>query len=86
MIGRNDVKDQVFSQEDAEGLNTFALERGIGRLSMWSLNRDSACDPAQQGQPDDGVSSTCSGVDQDRGMFAGLLGKAFTNAGPAGGR
>ncbi|WP_458782010.1 chitinase [Arthrobacter sp. D3-16] len=83
MIGRNDVQGQVFSQEDAHGLNTFALERGVGRMSMWSLNRDSACQPDNQGQSSE-VSSNCSGLEQEPGMFAKVLGNSFTDAGSAG--
>jgi len=83
MIGRNDVDGQVFSREDAEGLNTFALERGVGRMSMWSLNRDTGCDPGQQ---TNGVANNCSGLDQEPGMFGKVLGQSFTDAGPAGAR
>ena len=84
MIGRNDVEGQVFSRQDAEGLNTFALERGIGRMSLWSLNRDTGCDPGKQGQPTGGVSNNCSGIEQEPGMFGKVLGNAFTDAGTAG--
>jgi chitinase len=78
MIGINDVKGQVFTPEDAEGLNRFARERGIGRMSMWSLNRDAACTPENEGELRNGVSNHCSGVAQDPGMFAQLLGNAYT--------
>lgn len=84
MIGRNDVEGQVFTREDAEGLNAFALERGVGRMSMWSLNRDTGCDPGKQGQTSGAVSNNCSGLDQEPGMFGKVLGHAFTDAGPAG--
>ncbi len=80
MIGRNDVEGQVFAQQDAEGLNAFALERGVGRMSMWSLNRDTGCDPGKQEQSPSGVSNNCSGVDQEPGMFGKVLGHAFTDA------
>jgi chitinase len=77
MIGTNDVKGQVFTLEDADGLNSFALERGIGRMSMWSLNRDTGCDSSNQGQLGNGVSNNCSGVTQEPGRFAELLGNGY---------
>ncbi|QKV92795.1 glycosyl hydrolase [Streptomyces sp. NA02950] len=44
MIGLNDVSGEVFTLEDAAGLARFAAEKGIGRLSMWSAERDRSCD------------------------------------------
>lgn len=78
MIGENDVKSQVFTLADAEGLNGFAVERGIGRMSMWSSNRDAACTPSSPREPGSNASSGCSGVAQEPGMFAKVLGKSFT--------
>ncbi len=40
MIGVNDVSDEVFDQTAARQLLAFAQQVGMGRLSMWSLNRD----------------------------------------------
>jgi hypothetical protein len=40
MIGRNDVTSEVFDQAAARQLVAFAEKVGMGRLSMWSLNRD----------------------------------------------
>jgi chitinase len=79
MIGINDVEANVFTLADAEGLNSFALEKRIGRLSMWSLNRDAACSSAGQGQAHSIVASDCSGVEQLPGKFAEVLANAFTN-------
>jgi len=45
MIGRNDAADEVFDQAAARELLVFAQQHGLGRLSMWSLNRDRQ-DPA----------------------------------------
>ena len=78
MIGENDVKGQVFTLADAEGLNSFAVERGIGRMSMWSSNRDAACTSSSPREPGSSASSGCSGVAQEPGMFAKVLGKTFT--------
>jgi hypothetical protein len=40
MIGLNDVTTEVFDQQEARELLPFAQQKGIGRLSIWSLNRD----------------------------------------------
>jgi chitinase len=78
MVGQNDVSGQALSLQDAEGLNSFALEHGVGRMSMWSLSRDRACTPADRKDADSAASSTCSGVQQKDGMFAELLGNGYT--------
>jgi len=63
MIGQNDVDDEVFTLADAEALAAFARDNGLGRVSLWSLNRDTACSASFA---DVAVhSDTCSGVDQD---------------------
>lgn len=79
MIGTNDMPGQTFTLKDAEALNAFALERGIGRMSFWSLNRDRACTASDKGTLEKGVSNLCSGVKQDAGVFAKLLGNGFTD-------
>jgi hypothetical protein len=40
MIGMNDMTDEVFTQSDAQEILTFAKQHGLGRISIWSLNRD----------------------------------------------
>jgi len=40
MIGLNDVTTETFDQQEARELEAFALQKGIGRIAMWSLNRD----------------------------------------------
>jgi len=40
MIGLNDVTTEVFDQQEARELLAFAQQKGIGRIGMWSLNRD----------------------------------------------
>ena len=45
-----------------EELSAYASAKGVGRLSMWSLNRDRTCSP---NYPDvKQVSDGCSGVEQ----------------------
>jgi chitinase len=78
MIGTNDVAGQVFTLKDAEGLNRFAREQGIGRISMWSLNRDTGCTSAFDGQRQSAPANNCSGVEQEPGTFAELLGAGYT--------
>jgi chitinase len=73
MIGHNDLKGEVTELATARGLNEFAREHGIGRLSMWSLNRDRPC-----GKDVDQPSNTCSGVDQAAGEFSSILGDGYT--------
>ncbi|MFC9350498.1 chitinase [Arthrobacter sp. NPDC057013] len=77
MLGQNDVSGQVLSLQDAEGLNSFALDHGLGRMSMWSLNRDRACTPSDHNEAPSAASATCSGVQQKNGMFGQLLGHGY---------
>jgi chitinase len=83
MIGQNDTDTESFTVQDAEGLAKFAVDNGLGRVSMWSLNRDAAC----RGTFANVVvhSNTCSGVRQDAlafsKVFAGLPGQAAGAAG-----
>jgi len=75
MIGQNDIRGEVFTLEDAAGFNEFALKKGMGRLSMWSANRDLPCGENYVDQTV--VSDSCSGVKQDRLSFATALSKGF---------
>ena len=79
MVGDNDVAGNTFSVQDASGLNSFARERGIGRLSLWSINRDNGCSPLATDAPQ-GPSADCSGVEQDAGDFARALSSTFTGS------
>jgi hypothetical protein len=57
MIGINDDPAEIFTTADAANLTAFANEHHLGRLSMWSINRDATC-PA----PTQTTANTCSGV------------------------
>lgn len=75
MIGQNDYKKEVFTGSDADVLNEFARSNNIGRMSMWSANRDRPCgsnyvDTAV-------VSDSCSGVSNAKGSFATALSYGF---------
>jgi chitinase len=66
MVGQNDTPGDVVTVDDAKRLIELSKELGLGRVSMWSLNRDAACGA----QLDPGiVSGTCSGVGQERLAF-----------------
>ena len=67
MIGVNDVTSEVFTLADAALLESFARDRGLGLLSMWSLGRDN---PGVLGQ----VTATHSGLAEASGSFATLWG------------
>ena len=42
MIGQNDVDAEGFTLDDAAGARRVRRDKGLGRVSMWSLNRDRA--------------------------------------------
>lgn len=76
MIGQNDVKTEVFTLAAARKLNAFATEHGLGRVSMWSLNRDVTCGSNYVTLTV--VSDSCSGVKQGAARFADILSKSIT--------
>ncbi len=75
MIGQNDVRGEIFSLADARSLNAFARSTQLGRMSMWSLNRDSTCGDNYVDLAV--VSDACSGVDQKDSSFADVLANKF---------
>ncbi|MET0976746.1 MAG: chitinase, partial [Leifsonia sp.] len=75
MIGQNDVVGEVFSLKDATALNTWATGKGIGRMSMWSSNRDKTC--GSNYVTTSIVSDACSGVDQGDSTFTERLARGF---------
>ncbi|WP_150306595.1 chitinase [Planctomonas psychrotolerans] len=75
MIGQNDVRDEVFGIADAKEFAAFALEKRIGRMSMWSLNRDRTCGDNYADLKR--VSDSCSGITQGDVRFVDLLGSGF---------
>lgn len=76
MIGQNDVPAEVFGLADAKTLNTFAVEKKLGRMSMWSLNRDKTCGSNYVDLKR--VSDSCSGIKQGDSTFADLLAAGFS--------
>jgi chitinase len=71
MIGQNDVDGEVFTLDDAKGLTEFATTKGLGRVSLWSLNRDAPCDGAFADVAV--LSNTCSGQVQEALAFANVF-------------
>ncbi len=72
MLGVNDTPVEQLTTADAQTLAGFVNRHGIPRLSVWSLNRDSACGGAfaRTGI----VSNTCSGVLQKPLQFTQIFG------------
>jgi len=78
MVGRNDVPSEVFTLDDARAFTAFVSERGLARVSMWSLNRDHTCG---SNYPFTGtVSPRCSGVEQAGESFAAILSNGYLGA------
>ena len=78
MIGQNDSKGEIFTLADAKALNSFAVSQGVGRMSMWSLNRDVSCGSNYVNLGV--VSDSCSGVKQGGASFATMLAKHFVGS------
>lgn len=58
-----------FRPDDARRLRAWAAAHGLGGLSMWSLTRDAPCVADTSALAD-----TCSGLDEDAGVFTAILG------------
>ncbi|WP_213814497.1 chitinase [Glaciihabitans sp. dw_435] len=80
MIGQNDVPGEIFDLKDATALNTFAQQKQLGRMSMWSMNRDLACGPNFVAVGT--VSNSCSGVAQGGTFFSDALSTRFSTTTP----
>jgi chitodextrinase len=65
MLGINDDPKEIFTTADATKLTTFAKQKGLGRLAMWSINRDHPC-----GRPTTFTENTCSGVSDPDWAFS----------------
>ncbi|HEX3788411.1 MAG TPA: carbohydrate binding domain-containing protein [Pseudonocardiaceae bacterium] len=51
MIGQNDDSAEVFSEANAQTVESFANANGIGRLAFWSVDRDQPCAGSATGLP-----------------------------------
>jgi len=62
MIGKND-DGSTFTLADAQTVENFAAQNGVGRLSFWSVNRDQPCGGSANSLP------TCSEIGQSSLAF-----------------
>jgi Big-like domain-containing protein len=69
MIGMNDDTNEVFDEAAAQQLTAFAQQHGMGRISMWSLNRDT------QGTAKGYADSTSSSITQNAFDFSHIFEK-----------
>jgi hypothetical protein len=67
MIGLNDDTNEVFDEQAAQQMVAFAQQKGIGRISMWSLNRDT------QGTAKNYVDNTSSSIAQNAYDFTHIF-------------
>lgn len=71
LIGQSGIPKERFGLYDAQQLAKFATRVGLGRVSMWSLNRDSQCGTAFPVVGE--VSNHCSGVAQGNLQFESIF-------------
>ncbi|MFJ3645332.1 carbohydrate binding domain-containing protein [Streptomyces murinus] len=62
MIGKND-DGSTFTLADAQTVESFAAQNGVGRLAFWSVNRDQPCSGSANSLP------TCSEISQSSLAF-----------------
>ena len=70
MEGHTDTPGETWTLSDAQAFHSFAFSHRLGRVSLWSLNRDQQCVRTQP-QPSD----SCSGVTQQPLQFSKVLGQ-----------
>jgi hypothetical protein len=58
MIGQNDDSAEVFTEANAQTLESFAQQNHLGRLAFWSVDRDQPCGGGVSGLP------SCSEISQ----------------------
>lgn len=63
MIGQNDTAE-IFKMTDAQIVHDFAVQNGVGTLSMWSANRDQPCGSGASAADDN-----CSSISQTKYQF-----------------
>ncbi|HVU68665.1 MAG TPA: carbohydrate binding domain-containing protein [Ktedonobacteraceae bacterium] len=68
MIGLNGSGGEVFTEQDAQAVLTFAQQHGLGELAMWSAGRDQECPGGASV-----ISTTCSGTTQQPFDFSKIF-------------
>ncbi|WP_031515899.1 chitinase [Streptomyces sp. NRRL F-5123] len=66
MIGKND-DGSTFTLADAQTVESFAEQHGVGRLAFWAVTRDQACGGSANGL------STCSQISQSTLQFTDIF-------------
>ncbi|MBM9508899.1 carbohydrate binding domain-containing protein [Actinacidiphila acididurans] len=77
MIGKND-DGSTFTLADAQTVESFAAQNGVGRLAFWSVNRDQPCGGTANSL------STCSEISQSPLAFTDAF-VPYTGSGGGGG-
>lgn len=78
MIGQSDIDGEVFTTANAQELQEFSASVGLGRVSIWSSNRDYQC--ADNYTDWTTATTSCSGVEQDTREFATILSASRTGS------
>jgi hypothetical protein len=78
MIGKND-DGSTFTLADAQTVESFAAQNGVGRLAFWSVNRDQPCSGSANSLP------TCSEISQNSLAFTDAFVPYEGNTGGGGG-
>ncbi|AOR36117.1 hypothetical protein BFF78_38220 [Streptomyces fodineus] len=78
MIGKND-DGSTFTLADAQTVENFAAQNGVGRLAFWSVNRDQPCSGSANSLP------TCSEISQNSLAFTDAFVPYEGNTGGGGG-
>lgn len=78
LIGQNNNYGEIFTVQDAHSLVSFARSHALRRVSMWSLNRDSAC-PSTFGDQEE-YSNTCSGTSENFLQFSSIFSQSLNGA------
>jgi hypothetical protein len=67
MIGINDDNKEIFTTQNARQLTAFAKQKRLGRLAMWSANRDAPCPGATSAE------NNCSGLGASKWAFSKIF-------------
>ncbi|WP_425441990.1 chitinase [Saccharopolyspora flava] len=65
MNGKTDVEGEIVDQAAFQKMADYAKEKGLGRFTFWSVNRDRPCSG--------GAVDSCSGIDQGDWDFSKIV-------------
>src|SRR5690606_33917464 len=69
MNGHTDQKSELYTQDTFRRLVSYANQKGLARVSFWSLNRDRPCHQ----QPKEWDSDLCSSISQKPYEFSHII-------------